>query len=392
MDLTTAGIVSSIGIMFGLNFVGLFVAAYIFDRRATHVLWYLAAAMTLIVMGWAYLLSMTVPPTGLWLACVEICVGLSLVFFAYGFAKAFRLKLPKRGLWVAFVAGSAVTIAVSGLAETNLLRLFAVSLWHTAVTLFLAITLFRAPNAGRPHRIIGIFLVGLALATINRPLTAGVIQLNEALTLAEQTRLYGAVVSTVYLASLFGLTAAIFFHVMTDLAAGYREAAITDALTGLLNRRGFLDVATDGVAEPAHLIMIDIDRFKSVNDDHGHDIGDRVLIAVAAIIARAAPPPHLCGRLGGEEFAIIVHRTRTGAARALAQSIRTAIEIELAGMVVPELDVTASLGIAPVKDRDVASALIHADRALYAAKRAGRNTVRLAPVLKETPEHRRKRA
>lgn len=153
--------------------------------------------------------------------------------------------------------------------------------------------------------------------------------------------------------------------------------ATTDALTGLFNRRRFLErvdetaAATMRYHHPAALVMIDIDHFKAVNDTYGHPRGDAVLVEVAERLASRARAVDVVGRLGGEEFAVLLPNTSLEGARELAEGLRVAIEsapFEEVGAV------TISVGVAPLAG-DVPRALVEADRALYEAKNSGRNQV-----------------
>ena len=160
-------------------------------------------------------------------------------------------------------------------------------------------------------------------------------------------------------------------------------AAETDPLTGVANRRKMetlLDGAIDRAhasGEPLSLAMLDLDHFKSVNDRHGHLVGDQVLIRVARVTAASLRGNDVVGRIGGEEFVLLLPHADADAAGAIAERVRQAIAAAGGGPAAPV--VTASLGIATLLPGEDAAALLHrADRALYAAKRAGRNALRRA--------------
>jgi len=156
----------------------------------------------------------------------------------------------------------------------------------------------------------------------------------------------------------------------------------TDELTGLLSRRGLksryppwraLRVQGDcGVA----VLLIDIDRFKRVNDEFGHDVGDLVLKHVAQVIVEAAGDNALVSRHGGEEFLVLTPASNEHLAHTLAERIRTAVAASpLMGQRAP-LHVTISIGCSPWPDSaKLAEAIRQADAALYEAKRTGRNRV-----------------
>ncbi len=162
-----------------------------------------------------------------------------------------------------------------------------------------------------------------------------------------------------------------------------RELAETDPLTGLANRRRIMAVLDKMVvrsrrsSQPLSLIVFDIDHFKSVNDSFGHPQGDRVLQQIAGIALRQARDNDLVGRVGGEEFVWAVPGANSGLARIMAERLRQAIAAGSGVGKVPA--VTASIGFAELSDGDTALSLFaSADKALYNAKHAGRNRVRVA--------------
>jgi diguanylate cyclase len=167
-----------------------------------------------------------------------------------------------------------------------------------------------------------------------------------------------------------------------------RDEALFDTLTKVLNRKGFeqrlaamlASEAPDGTAHA--LVMVDLDRFKSVNDTYGHMMGDRVLQAVGEVLRRCVvDPAHTVARFGGEEFAILVPASPPDAARALAEHCRETVRAlrvrdrRTSGII---LSVTISAGVASLRPGEDGSGLIaRADKALYAAKAAGRDCVEM---------------
>lgn len=162
------------------------------------------------------------------------------------------------------------------------------------------------------------------------------------------------------------------------------QQASRDPLTGAMSRRVFVNdlaksvAACQRVGDPAALILFDLDHFKSINDTHGHVAGDVVLRTVAEAVAGQLRAYDSFGRLGGEEFAILLN-TDLAEALEVAGRVRTAI----ASSVVPghpEIAVTASFGVVACSDiTPSANAMLDAaDAQLYAAKQAGRNRVHWA--------------
>lgn len=167
--------------------------------------------------------------------------------------------------------------------------------------------------------------------------------------------------------------------------------SLTDALSGLLNRRGFEARATaliEGCARarmPVALIVADLDRFKALNDRHGHAAGDRVIAEFAGRLKMAAGTRAVAGRLGGEEFAVLLPMADLAAARLLADAIRAVFSNAPIDGLPPEIRVTASFGIAARSAGESLAELTHrADEALYHVKRGGRDGVRVS--YQHTPE------
>lgn len=171
--------------------------------------------------------------------------------------------------------------------------------------------------------------------------------------------------------------------VAIDQIAELRRQVGNDDLSGLLNRRGFeaqADAALRRCIEadrPVALMIADLDRFKSINDNHGHAVGDAIIAAFGAHVRLIGPPDMVAGRIGGEEFALLIPGATIEAARQLAEAVRTGLEAACAGRVQAKLCPTTSIGLTIGAPRTGLSALMHeADQALYEAKRTGRNRVR----------------
>ncbi len=161
--------------------------------------------------------------------------------------------------------------------------------------------------------------------------------------------------------------------------------AMTDSLTGLANRRQF-DGLLKSQVQIAHrygipfcLMLIDVDRFKLVNDTHGHPGGDAVLQHVASLLQQTVRAADLAARVGGDEFAVVLPATPLWGAMVLAERIRSRLAASRIVLPSGHGGVTVSIGAAacdPAKHPDAASVLAAADEAVYAAKTAGGNAVR----------------
>lgn len=173
------------------------------------------------------------------------------------------------------------------------------------------------------------------------------------------------------------------------LIAQLNQSSNTDFLTGLPNRRCFVDTAARVLARaaaedrPVALVLLDLDRFKSINDRHGHDAGDRALVAVADVLKAATRAGDLAARMGGEEFVVLLEGCTDAQALQFAERLReqlSQLRVILAGGVV--LRLTASLGVAvqQVPGGPLDGLIRQADAAMYQAKSLGRDRAVLAPA------------
>jgi diguanylate cyclase (GGDEF)-like protein len=163
----------------------------------------------------------------------------------------------------------------------------------------------------------------------------------------------------------------------------HRYAAQHDELTGLANRRALFEWGRRTLAlgqdrhEDIAVLMCDLDRFKHLNDQHGHEAGNRALAVFAEVLRATVQKEDLCARIGGDEFIVLVPGTGQAGAERLANEIRRELEARSASIATTSL-LSISIGIACTRavGYDLDSLLIRADQALYQAKRAGRNCVR----------------
>ena len=167
-----------------------------------------------------------------------------------------------------------------------------------------------------------------------------------------------------------------------------RYLAHTDELTDVPNRRSVLSRLEPLLRDPDQgscaVLIIDVDHFKRINDQYGHPIGDEVLKVVASAVRSVVGEPNFFGRLGGEEFLIVLPRADLNAARTTAERFReTIMSVDTSRWFSDRRRITASIGCAvSIPATDTPSTMLkRADLALYAAKRGGRNCVRTEPAL-----------
>jgi len=232
---------------------------------------------------------------------------------------------------------------------------------------------------GRRDAMLGGILSGIAILTVTL-LTGhgGIVLVNIALLAA--------------LGILLSMTTATKFEAALHRAWQQEQAAArearTDSLTGLVNRRRFSEAAAAEwgrsirYGRPSSLILFDLDRFKQINDEHGHAAGDTVLKQVAEVCQFEIRDFDILARIGGEEFAVLLPETSAVAAVGLAERLRRCIERLQVQTTSGILRPTASFGVAPLalEGHDWTEALHLADGALYRAKENGRNRVETAGI------------
>ncbi len=204
--------------------------------------------------------------------------------------------------------------------------------------------------------------------------------------LPDPNRLLDSIRLGVALMALGPLTVASTNAARKELIDRLYKAANFDSLTGALSRGAFLERAEICMVELSRnsrevaLLMIDVDHFKRINDRFGHAGGDKVLTEFYHLVSSVLRDTDLFGRTGGEEFAVLLPRADPDEATGMAERIRQAVEgAEIAMPSGEQMRMTVSIGVAAraAREDDVDDLLLHADRALYQAKTAGRNMVRI---------------
>jgi diguanylate cyclase (GGDEF)-like protein len=200
---------------------------------------------------------------------------------------------------------------------------------------------------------------------------------------------------TIFEAVFFAFFMAYFLGAMAreQVALGFKQASLIDPLTGVGNRRAFFERGEKLLhrsafeRRPAVLLLLDLDRFKDINDTFGHHVGDRALKAFCTVATAALRPDDLFGRVGGEEFASLLPFTSLDEGLVIAERIRSNFAATTPAVGANALAATVSVGVAMSIDpsRTLADIFKAADRALYRAKANGRNRVEHANGVPEDP-------
>ncbi|MEM8816510.1 MAG: GGDEF domain-containing protein [Pseudomonadota bacterium] len=182
-----------------------------------------------------------------------------------------------------------------------------------------------------------------------------------------------------------GMAMFVIFMLASDLSEEMKAIAVRDQLTGLLNRRGFNEQSakTYSLARrrdlPVAVILADIDKFKRINDEYGHEAGDEALQHFSRLLQVSRRHEDVLARVGGEEFALILPGTRLDDAIKIASMLRSRVEIAPLNYKGERVSMTASFGVATLSETDtrMTEVIVRADTALYRSKRDGRNRVEL---------------
>lgn len=349
-------------------------------RIATHR-W--ALGMTVETLGWA---SMTLRPLLPELVAVVLSNGLTALGVAL-LADAVRMVLGcRRPPHLRFVVPIAIVTCLAPLTWPTSYFHARVSVMSIASALQLADMawpLLRQRGATprlASDTLVGVVVAGAALLFLLR-FCAETLNFEVVDSLFSATPLERVLMT--YLALSFGVVS-VGFLTMCNVRREQELAllATNDPLTLVANRRGLEDHATrvldlaKRTGSTTAVVMFDVDHFKAINDTHGHDVGDRVLVQVATTLRDAMRVHDGLARVGGEEFVVVLARAGLHEARIAAERMRRAVE--RAGSTVQDgLCVTVSAGVASCAagELDLTTLLRNADDALYAAKRRGRNRV-----------------
>lgn len=325
------------------------------------------------------------PLLGIVLANVMIIIGATLGAFG---TFAYRYERMPSLRWL-YAGAAALTVAFAYFIGNLPVRILlvatttgAICAWHA--WLMLAGSSVR-PNAVAvkharfrvPH---GIMVLGLLMvATV-----FGIRALDTIMTFGSTIPI-GGPTRTALVFYVVGLAGRLFLLIgmvlvlIDELGHQLRTLALRDSLTGLLNRRGLKDAASERTLANCSLLMLDLDHFKAVNDDFGHDQGDQVIALLARCAQATLPANAVLARLGGEEFCALVPHADIDVAVGLAESLRMAFQRESAAFGHSRHH-TVSIGVASAQSPDatLSQLMSHADQALYRAKRDGRDRVHSA--------------
>ena len=309
--------------------------------------------------------------------------SLAVLLFADACLRRVNDRLPK------IFGLLALSLILAGCAyfyyvHRNLLaRIYVLNFGYGAIFLVLAVRLNRSARKKLDH-ILTWLAVGVGIEFFVRTVWSvkDLGTQNSMVTFARSTFWIWLNLSSLVLVVLLGIV--LVMGVMTDVIERFRLQAKVDSLTGLLNRRGFEESAQAKLPEntlhPISVIAFDLDNFKSINDTYGHAAGDFVLESTSRMLHEHIRKGDVVGRIGGEEFIILLSNTGKAEAGVFAERIRSTLEkMEFGDDVLLPRKITASFGVVEYSPEMSLRAIIErADSKLYDAKKTGRNRVVVA--------------
>lgn len=306
--------------------------------------------------------------------------GVVLLYFGSG--RFYKTKLDARPWLAAITAIGALLVVFTHISPSYNWRLLFVSGFMATVFVRHALLVARQRSTHFSAHFVLAVLVTEALVLMLRALSA--------LTAESSDLLQASPIQTVYIAAyaivMLMLTVGLVLLATDRLRDELEYLATHDPLTGVLNRRAFMAAAEQELARchrhghVMSIVLMDLDRFKLLNDSYGHLVGDQVLRDFTERVAPLLRLPDQLGRYGGEEFILLLPETNRDAAAVVAERIRAAAE---AAGNLPHYTVSIGVACNVVSDIGLDPLLARADAALYEAKDGGRNRVVLAPALQK---------
>ncbi|WP_269931922.1 GGDEF domain-containing protein [Aminobacter sp. HY435] len=363
-----------------------FMVIAVYDPKRVAARWFAACyAMGIVYIGTEFSIPMF-DNTRPILAANFAAFLATLALMNIGLAKRYEIAPPWRSMLVFLAAATVAVYITQGLERDSLLRMMTFQTpYAIAQAVGAAIVLRSRRQLSQFDYALSGVLLASALQFFSKPYLALAVG-GSGSDPHEYLQSTYAMISQA-LGTVFALSIALMMLVILvrDILVDATEKSETDALSGLLNRGGFQRRAALALREaarqglPVTLVIADLDHFKSINDNYGHASGDHVIEAFSRFVHESTSAHHIAGRIGGEEFAIILPGAHLGAARLFAEGARSAFSgLPIQGLP-SHLRFTASFGVAElIGGEGVDQLMRRADAALYEAKKDGRDRVRVA--------------
>ncbi|WP_367716107.1 GGDEF domain-containing protein [Nitratireductor sp. GISD-1A_MAKvit] len=360
-----------------------FIWVWIVDRKLKHAM-LLAGACALFGLG---MMSQTLQwPSG---------IGRNALFSGFLYTLAVVLAsagiLRRAGKEPGLLSGVLPLVVIMALlwyfayVQPNLLaRIYVQNFSYGAILLTVALRINPGRNAGRADHVLFWVLLAFALQFFPRTILTAERSL-PMMSIAPGDSLFWQTLQLSLSVMGAALALTVLATILTDVMDELRRDRDRDGLTGVLNRRGFEEQASRHASSrrraPLSLIVCDLDHFKQINDTHGHSAGDLVLKSFGSILLNTARSSDIVGRIGGEEFALLLPNTDLEGARDLAERLRQRLSSRPLPLRAQKTQVSASFGVVEKRfGEDLDRLLNRADSYLYHAKHLGRNRIVTEPA------------
>lgn len=373
--------------IFGINMsvAGIFAVAFVVvaatNRGARGARWLAAGyGMGIIYVALEFLLTRQVDPTPVGIGIFLVFL-IALSFALIGIAQHYHAQPP----WGAMAAVWVLTIlavpVIFSMTYGSTLRLMLYQLPYFAMQCLIGLVIWRSGRRQALDVLLVVLQVIAAIIYVAKPFIAAVIGTANA-PQGYMATTYAAISQSGSVVTLMAIALVMLLVIMRDTTAEMVARSETDPLSSVLNRRGFehhAELALMRGEGAAVLIAADLDDFKKINDSFGHAAGDGVIAHFAAMLVDAAPAEAIVGRVGGEEFAVLLPDALLSDGRLYAETVRTAFAAARLPVLGVDRGFTASFGVAQrTSDNSLFELSRRADAALYRAKAGGRNQVRVA--------------
>lgn len=375
-------ILSLITPLFAAIFATVFGALWWRDRSRRYV-GGIAAAYALFVGGLIISYFSSAPGGTVTVLLVHAIFSASVLTFIWAAVGRVGQALPLAPqIGISLIAGMLLWYA--SLSDDQYSRLYVQGSATGLLFALAALTLWRAASRSTIDRAIAWLFVLLSAQFFIRPQLAMMAGGRMTIESYRTSAFYSIHVAALALCALL-IAMAFLAAILDDQQQAQKNRLESDPLTGLQMRRAFeADAAVMLIRAseqnvPVSMIVADIDHFKAINDRWGHSVGDQVIKAFGKLVEQKTRKRDLTGRIGGEEFCILVWNCALGPSKGLAERIRQALAGQKNFGIAAELDLSGSFGVAQLRKRESYSSLFErADRALYRAKERGRNRVEAA--------------
>lgn len=373
----------AINVALGLAIMCSFLAAGLFDRSQKGAFWWCAACVLGVLSG---LVEYSIPPvefTAVARFLIHTTFALSMCCLSIGLA----VRYVGRVSWPPILTGLAVSLAcylsIGDLPRDSLARNVLYQMPYTLIGLIGLRYVLKGMQPDVLDRAVAIAVGFNALHFLLRPPLVILLGGNGLTAQQYLSTDYAMASQTLLAIATIAVTFALGIRTLADILVTIRQRSETDALSGMKSRDGFTRGATRLLGTggrgtlPMALVICDLDHFKTINDTHGHQAGDRVIAAFGRLLNDCTRAHDLAGRVGGEEFCVLLQNSDGSTARLFAERVRSAFEALDLGLPEEASRPTASFGVSEIGNGDTFEiAYTRADQALYEAKRAGRNRVR----------------